>query len=147
MSYFFLLLSSCSFKIPFYLRQPVFNHYTYRNISCLSIFISLYSFILSTLVFMGFFFYILSSRVGRYRTEGIKVSLSVCPAPLLSLSPHVHVSLWPPCFATGFVAHDGLQTKRPARSVYYGLYSATPLLLTSNSLRVSVTNLEISVLE
>lgn len=82
---FFLLLSSCSLNTPFYLRQPVFNHYTYRNISCLSIFISLYTFISSALVFMVCFFYILSSRVGRYRTEGIKVLLSACPAPLSSL--------------------------------------------------------------
>ena len=89
----------------------------------------------------------MSSHVGLYPTEGLKVSVSAARALLLFLSPHVHVSPGLPYFATGFVAHDGVQTKRAARSTYHGLHSATSLLLTSNSLRVSMTNLEISVLE
>lgn len=86
--------------------------------------------------------FVLSSHVA-----GLKVSVSAVRALPLSLSPHVHVSPGLPYFATGFVADDGLQTKRAARSTYHGLHSANPLLLTGNSLRVSMTNLEISVLE
>lgn len=89
----------------------------------------------------------MSSHVGIYPTAGLKVPVSAARSILLPLSPHAHISPGLPYFATGFAADDGLLTKRAARSTYHGLHSANPLLLTGNSLRVSMTNLEISVLE